>query len=91
MATVHRAFSLARHHFRGLPVARSYHRGNLGQDVYIVSAARTPIGSFRSSLSALSASKLGSIAISAAVERAGVSPEQVSQSVQYSTVLKQRR
>ncbi|PBP19834.1 N-acetyltransferase 10 [Diplocarpon rosae] len=37
--------------------------------VYIVSAARTPIGSFLGSLSSLSATQLGGIAIKAAVER----------------------
>ena len=38
----------------------------------IVSAARTPVGSFRSSLSTVPAPKLGSVAISAAIERAGI-------------------
>ena len=38
----------------------------------IVSACRTPIGSFRSSLAAVPATQLGSIAIRAAVERAGL-------------------
>lgn len=42
------------------------------KEVYIVSAARTPIGSFGGSLSSLSASQLGSIAIKSAVERAGI-------------------
>ncbi|ORY57173.1 acetyl-CoA acetyltransferase [Pseudomassariella vexata] len=37
--------------------------------VYIVSAARTPVGSFLGQLSSLSATELGSIAIKAAVER----------------------
>lgn len=41
------------------------------QEVVIVSAVRTPIGSFRSSLASVPAPKLGSIAIKAAVERAG--------------------
>jgi len=41
-------------------------------DVLILSAARTPIGSFLGSLSSLPAPKLGSIAIAASVERAGV-------------------
>ena len=45
----------------------------------ILAAARTPIGKFRGSLSALSATELGSAAISAAVERAGVSPESVDE------------
>lgn len=41
-------------------------------DVVIVSAVRTPIGSFRSSLASLSAPKLGSVAVQAAVEKAGI-------------------
>lgn len=48
-------------------------------EVYIISAVRTPIGSFGGSLSSLSASQLGAVAIKAAVERAGVSPEQVQE------------
>ena len=39
-------------------------------DVVIVSAARTPVGSFLGALSSLPASKLGEIAIKAALERA---------------------
>ncbi|MBS1911946.1 MAG: thiolase family protein [Bacteroidetes bacterium] len=45
----------------------------------ILSAARTPVGSFGGALSSLAAPKLGSVAIKAALERAGVSPEQVSE------------
>ncbi len=40
--------------------------------VYIVSAVRTPIGSFGGSLKDISATKLGASAIQAAVERAGI-------------------
>ncbi len=47
------------------------------RDVVIVGAARTPIGSFLGSLSSLPAPKLGGIAIKAAVERAGIKPEDV--------------
>lgn len=48
--------------------------------VYIVSAVRTPIGSFLGSLSSLSATELGSIAIKAAVERVPeIKPEQVEE------------
>lgn len=46
-------------------------------EVYIVSIARTPIGSFGGSLTGFSATQLGSIAIKSAVERAGISPESV--------------
>ncbi|MFH1808334.1 MAG: acetyl-CoA C-acetyltransferase [Pseudomonadota bacterium] len=45
----------------------------------IVGAARTPIGAFQGSLSSLSAAKLGAVAIKAALERAGVAPDQVDQ------------
>lgn len=41
-------------------------------EVYIVSAARTPIGSFTGSLSALRAPELGAKAVEAAIKRAGV-------------------
>lgn len=46
---------------------------------YIVSAARTPIGSLLGSLSDLSAPQLGAIAIKAAVERAKISPDVISE------------
>ncbi|XP_012286157.1 acetyl-CoA acetyltransferase, mitochondrial isoform X3 [Orussus abietinus] len=48
-------------------------------DVVIVSAARTPIGSFLGSLSSLSATKLGAVAIQAAIERAGIAKDQVTE------------
>jgi acetyl-CoA C-acetyltransferase len=48
-------------------------------EVYIISAVRTPIGSFGGSLSSQSASQLGAIAIKAAVERAGIDPSQVQE------------
>src|SRR5689334_21383560 len=41
-------------------------------DVVIVSAARTPVGSFNGALSSLPAHELGKVAIQAALERAGV-------------------
>jgi len=47
--------------------------------VYIASAVRTPIGSFGGSLKDLSATQLGAIAIKAAVEKAGLRPEQVQE------------
>lgn len=48
-------------------------------EVYIISAVRTPIGSFGGSLSSLSASALGAAAIKAAVERAGIKADQVQE------------
>ena len=47
------------------------------KQVVIVGAARTPIGSFQGSLAALPAPRLGAIVIKAALERAGVAPEEV--------------
>lgn len=49
------------------------------KEVYIISAVRTPMGSWGGSLKDFSATKLGAIAIKAAVERAGVSPEEVNE------------
>jgi acetyl-CoA C-acetyltransferase len=48
-------------------------------DVVIVSAARTPVGSFLGALSSLSASKLGEVAIRAALEHSGVRPDEVDE------------
>jgi acetyl-CoA C-acetyltransferase len=49
------------------------------REVIIASAVRTPIGSFNGSLSSLPAPRLGSIAISEALKRSGVSGEDVSE------------
>lgn len=49
------------------------------EEVYIVSAVRTPIGSFGGSLSSLTATKLGSIAINGALEKAGVATTEVNE------------
>src|ERR1700757_849477 len=46
-------------------------------EVVIVGAARTPIGAFQGTLAALPAPRLGAVAIKAALERAGVKPEEV--------------
>ncbi|MEE4362201.1 MAG: acetyl-CoA C-acyltransferase [Pseudomonadales bacterium] len=48
-------------------------------DVVIVSAARTPMGSFQGAFSALSAVDLGASAITAAVARAGIAPDAVDE------------
>ncbi|WP_332765473.1 acetyl-CoA C-acetyltransferase [Phenylobacterium sp.] len=48
-------------------------------DVVIVSAARTPVGSFNGALSSLPAHELGKIAILAALERAGVAAADVDE------------
>jgi len=48
-------------------------------DVVIASAARTPVGAFNGSLGALTASELGRTVISAALDRANVAPEAVTE------------
>ncbi len=48
-------------------------------DIVIVSAARTPVGSFNGALSSLPASELGKLAIEAAVSRAGITPADVDE------------
>ena len=47
------------------------------KEVYIISAVRTPMGSFGGSLKDLTATQLGAIAIKSAVAKAGIKPEQV--------------
>ena len=49
------------------------------RDVFIVGAARTPVGSFSGSLASLPATKLGAIAIKAALERAKVPADAVGE------------
>ena len=51
------------------------------RDVYILSGVRTPIGKFGGWLTAMSAVDLGVIAARAALERAGVTPEQVEETI----------
>jgi acetyl-CoA C-acetyltransferase len=49
------------------------------EEIVIVSAARTPVGSFNGALSTLPANKLGEVAIKAALERAHVDPADVDE------------
>ena len=49
------------------------------KEVYIVSAVRTPIGSFGGTLKDIPATKLGATAIKAAVEKAGIKPSDVQE------------
>ena len=51
----------------------------MSDPIVIVSVARTPMGGMLGSLSGLAAHELGSVAIKAAVERAGIKPEQVDE------------
>jgi len=47
--------------------------------IVIASAARTPVGSFNGALSSVPAHDLGAVAIKAALERAGVAPQEVDE------------
>ncbi|MBS2030406.1 MAG: thiolase family protein [Deltaproteobacteria bacterium] len=51
----------------------------MSKEIAIVAAARTPIGAFQGALASLSAPRLGAVAIQAAIQRAGIKPEQVEQ------------
>lgn len=51
------------------------------QGVYILSAVRTPIGKFGGSLASLTAADMGVVAAKAAMERAGVRPEQIEETI----------
>ena len=48
-------------------------------EAVILSAVRTPIGKFQGALSAVAATKLGAIAVQAAVERAGINPAEIEE------------
>ncbi len=49
------------------------------KEVYIISAVRTPLGSFGGSLKGFSATQLGSFAIKGALEKAGITPDKVDE------------
>lgn len=49
------------------------------KEVVIVSAVRTPVGSFNGSLASVSAAELGAVVINEAIKRAGISPCQVEE------------
>src|SRR3954463_7771628 len=49
----------------------------MNDPIVIVGAARTPMGAFQGDFSSLSANDLGAVAIRAAVERAGLMPDEV--------------
>ncbi len=51
------------------------------QAVYIVSAVRTPIGKFGGAMASLTAADMGEVAARAALERAGVRPEQIDDAI----------
>ena len=49
------------------------------KEVYIVSAVRTPIGSFGGSLASVSATKLGSVAVKGAIAKIGLDPKHIQE------------
>jgi acetyl-CoA C-acetyltransferase len=60
---------------------------NNPREAVIISAVRTPIGGFNGTLAPLPASKLGAVAISAAVEQAGVDPDSIAEVLMGNVVL----
>jgi acetyl-CoA C-acetyltransferase len=72
-----------------LVAIRSLHKSNARllnmaaglHDVYIISAVRTPIGKFGGSLAAMTAADMGVVAAKAAIERAGIRPGQVEETI----------
>ncbi|HEX2494751.1 MAG TPA: acetyl-CoA C-acyltransferase [Steroidobacter sp.] len=53
----------------------------MSEDVYIIAARRTPIGSFQGALSPLSAPQLGAIAAQAAVKDSAIAPDHIEESI----------
>jgi acetyl-CoA C-acetyltransferase len=49
------------------------------KDIVIISAVRTPVGKFQGALKSMTAPQLGALAVKAAVERAGVAPDQIDE------------
>jgi len=49
------------------------------KEVFIVSAVRTPIGSFGGALASVPATKLGAIAIEGAIKKAGIDPKEINE------------
>lgn len=56
------------------------------KEVYIISAVRTPLGSFGGSLKSFSATQLGGFAIKAAVERSGLTSDKVNEVIMGSVI-----
>lgn len=51
------------------------------EDIVIVSAARTPVGSFNGAFSGTPAHVLGAVALKAAIERAGLTPDDIDEAI----------
>lgn len=69
----------------GIVIAIYKHKKNLRRtkmrEVVIVSAARTPVGSFNGALANVSAVELGAITIKEAIKRAGITPDMVDETI----------
>src|SRR5690606_10129869 len=63
------------------PRAAVLRRNKMQDDVVIVGAARTPVGAFNGAFANLPAHELGKVAIAAALERAKVAPEEISETI----------
>jgi len=55
-------------------------------EVYILSAVRTPIGSFGGTLKSFTATQLGAFAIKGAIEKSGINPDQVNEVIMGSVI-----
>src|SRR5438105_5976186 len=53
----------------------------LNDPIVIVGAARTPMGAMQGDFASLAANELGAVAIKAAVERAGIRPDDVQEAI----------
>jgi acetyl-CoA C-acetyltransferase len=62
-----------------LTITSINHKVNYMKEVYIVSAVRTPIGSFGGTLAGLSATQLGSLAVKGAIQKIGLDPKQIQE------------
>ena len=51
----------------------------MSKNIYVIGAARTPVGSFQGSLSSLSAPELGAHAIKASIEQAAIEKSEISE------------
>ena len=60
-------------------MAQNRKNKTMNKTVYIISAVRTPIGSFMGCLSSIPATKLGSIAIEGALEHSGLKADQIDE------------
>src|SRR2546423_15405530 len=51
------------------------------ENVYILSAVRTPIGKFGGSLASMTAADMGVVAAKSAIDRAGIRPEEIEETI----------